>query len=186
MPYIHVKVDDNSPAKVTLFRLDGWQNMMINGEKYIEVSPGNHVVELYGPNTNYVCRGKLNENDVFEVVAMLGLESLVHNANPFSTVVFEPEYYIKTLTANEIMKLKEIVDTEQRQEQARQEREDAHGTAISQLIFSIFSLSIALSGFVATIEFAGTSESILYALVAVVLFPLGAFLMKKAIKNFKK
>ena len=104
MPYIHVKVDDNSPSKVTLFRLDGWQSIRINGEKYIEVSPGNHVVELYGPNTNYICRGKLNENDVFEVVAMLGLESLVHNANPFSTVVVEPEYYIKTLTANETMK----------------------------------------------------------------------------------
>ena len=44
MAYIHVKIDENSPTKVTLFRLDGWQSIRVNGEKYIEVTPGTHVV----------------------------------------------------------------------------------------------------------------------------------------------
>ena len=187
MAYIHVKIDKNSPAKLTLLRLDGWQNMMINGEKYIEVAPGTHVIELYGPNTNYVFRGKLNENGVWEVVAMLGLETLRHYGSSFFTVVFEPEQYIKPLNADEIKKIEEIVAAEQRQEQARKEREDARGNATAQIIFAVFSIAIAFACFLAaTIEYYGTSEAIPCVLGGIGFSALFVFLVKKARKNLKK
>ena len=186
MAYIHVKIDKNSPAKLTLLRLDGWQNMMINGEKYIEVAPGTHVIELYGPNTNYVFRGKLNENGVWEVVAMLGLETLMHYGSSFFTVVFEPEQYIKPLNADEIKKIEEIVAAEQRQEQARKEREDARGNATLQIVAAVWSFLLAFPCFVFTVVCFGTPEAILPALGAIGLSVLFIFLVKKARKNLKK
>ena len=183
MAYIHVKIDKNSPAKLTLLRLDGWQNMMINGEKYIEVAPGTHVIELYGPNTNYVFRGKLNENGVWEVVAMLGLETLMHYGSSFFTVVFEPEQYIKPLNADEIKKIEEIVAAEQKQaqmQQDKQERKDARIMAVVQIVWALIALVIAVAACAVAVE---EPVGILFAIG---FFLLAGFLLTKAIKNFKK
>lgn len=186
MAYIHVKIDENSPTKVTLFRLDGWQSIRVNGEKYIEVTPGTHVVELYGPNTNYVFRGKLTENSVFEIVVMLGIESLMHDGNSFFAVVFEPEQYIRHLDVNEMNQIKEIVVAEQRQAEIKKAREDARGNATIQIIFAVFAFLLTLSFSVFAIHYFGTSEGPFLALGAIGLFVLGIFLVRKAIKNLRK
>ena len=182
MAYIHVKFDENSPANLTLLRLDGWQYVIIDGEKYIEVTPGTHVVELYGPNTNYVFRGKLNENSVFEIVVMLGLRSLLHNGTSFFPVIFEPEQYIRPLIADEMKTIKEIVAAEQRQS----EREDARGNATTQIIVAVFAFLLTLSCSVSAIHYFGTSEAPFFALGAIGLFVLGIVLVRKAIKNLRK
>ena len=186
MAYIHVKIDKNSPAKLTLLRLDGWQNMMINGEKYIEVAPGTHVIELYGPNTNYVFRGKLNENGVWEVVAMLGLETLRHYGSSFFTVVFEPEQYIKPLNADEIKKIEEIVAAEQKQAEIQKEREDARGIAGLQIFLAVIAFVMALAFSVYIFYDFGSSDAILCAFGAIGFSALFVFLVKKARKNLKK
>ena len=182
MAYIHVKIDENSPAKLTLLRLDGWQNVIINGEKYIEVTSGNHVIELYGPDTDYVFRGKLNEDGVWEVTAMLGLRSLLHNGNSFFPVVFEPEQYIRPLHANEMKTIEEITA----KEKIQKEREDARGNATTQIICAVFSFLIGFSCWASTFVYFGTPEAIPFALGAIGLSALFVFLVKKAIKNLRK
>ncbi len=186
MAYIHVKIDENSPAKTTLFRLDGWQSIRVNGEKYIEVTPGTHVVELYGPNTNYVFRGKLKENDVFEIVVMLGLESLMHNGNSFFPVVFEPEQYIRPLNADEMKTIEEIVVAEERQAKIQKEREDARGIAGLQIFLAVIAFVMALGFSVYVFYDFGSSDATFCAFGAIGFSALLIFLIKKAIKNFRK
>lgn len=186
MAYIHVKIDENSPAKLTLLRLDGWQNVIINGEKYIEVTSGNHVIELYGPDTDYVFRGKLNEDGVWEVTAMLGLRSLLHNGNSFFPVVFEPEQYIRPLHANEMKTIEEIVAAEQRQAEIKKEREDARGIAGLQIFLAVFTFVVALACFIYVFYDFGTSDATMCAFGAIGFSALFVFLVKKAIKNLRK
>lgn len=186
MAYIHVKIDENSPAKLTLLRLDGWQNVIINGEKYIEVTSGNHVIELYGPDTDYVFRGKLNEDGVWEVAAMLGLRSLLHNGNSFFPVVFEPEQYIRPLNADEMKTIKEIMAAEQRQAEIKKEREDARGIAGLQIFLAVFTFAVALACFIYVFYDFGTSDATMCAFGAIGFSALFVFLVKKAIKNFRK
>lgn len=117
MAYIYVKLDDNTVATKTLIRLDGWRDIMIPHKgKYIEVGSGTHVVEFYGSDTNYNIRAKLGENDVLEFVAMLGIDFLNYNGDVFGTLVFEPEYSIRSLESDEKTKIEEQFLEEQKAE----------------------------------------------------------------------
>ena len=175
MAYIHVKFDEKSPT-VTLIRLDGWNSIMIKREKYIEVSPGNHVVELYGPNTNYNIRGKLNDNDVFEIVVLLGIDSLVYNCDPFFTLACEPEFYIRPLGSDEKKQIEEKLLAEQREMEKQKEKERIRGIATAQIICGIFAL-------IASLYLISISMPVFIPLGTVA---LSVILIVKAIQNFRR
>lgn len=183
MAYIHIKFDENGVNAVTKLRLDGWRSIEIKNDQYIEVAAGNHVVEFYGVNIVYSTRCQLDENDLLEVVLMLGLDRSTSYFETCFFVVCEPQFHIRHLEANDKNRIEEILLAKQRQaqmQQDKQERKDARVMAVVQIVWALIALVIAVAACAVAVE---EPVGILFAIG---FFVLAGFLLTKAIKNFKK
>ncbi len=108
MAFIHVRCDRNSAVLQSSFRIDGGPEIFFKWGKYVEVDPGDHIVQVSNESTVWTVRERLKQNDNLEVVLFVDSDGEVACA---------PEYYVnEDIDEDTIERIKESIVESKREE----------------------------------------------------------------------
>ena len=115
MSFIHVRISENSSSVKGSFRLDGGPVKFFKYGIYLEVDPGEHIIQVDNESTVWTVRETLNRNDDLEVILFV---------NDMYESICAPEYYVnRDLDAETIEYIKETIAENKRIEDERDEKE---------------------------------------------------------------
>lgn len=143
MPYLQVRILNAGFKKKSMFTLDGYNEIIFENGQTIKIDEGTHLLTFDGGFTKWNVQETLKTNDYLAVEIMLGYNDVCG----YTTVVGEPQYYIKSLDADAVQLCEDRIAEYKAEEEAKDKRTQRGAT----LGISIFLFLCALGSMIAAI-----------------------------------
>ncbi|MBQ2988447.1 MAG: hypothetical protein IJD59_05020 [Clostridia bacterium] len=180
MPFIHVRVAENSGSVKGSFRLDGGPVKFFKYGTYIEVDPGQHIIQVDNESTVWTVRETLNKNDDLEVVLFV---------NGMYESICAPEYYVnRDLDAEAIESIRETIAEDKRLKDTRSKKSDTVFKWIGVVLGIIWGSAVFVMSTVVAEEFGNGMGNVMTWVcrgVAIAIWIASGCLALSCIKNKK-
>ena len=141
MPYLQVRILNAGFKTRSTFTLDGYDEIVFENGQTIKIDEGTHLLTFDGGFNKWNIQETLKTNDYLAVELMLGYNDVCG----YTTVVGEPQYYLKSLDADAVQLCEERIAEYQAAEEAKDKRAQ-RGAVLGMsifLFFGVFGLMIA-------------------------------------------
>ena len=130
MPYLQVRILNAGFKTKSMFTLDGYEEIVFENGQTIKIDEGPHLLTFDGGVTKWNIQETLKTNDYLAVELMLGYNDMCG----YTTVVGEPQYYIKSLDEGAVQICEDRIADYKAEEEAKDKRTQ-RGTILGMSIF---------------------------------------------------